>query len=158
MDAPDAIVVVDVQRAFPVPEKLLKAIERETQKYRTRIFTRFVNPEGSLFRKVLKMDSCPPGSADLHLVIPPKKGDLVFNKQGYGLSPGHIAKLKRRRIRKVAVCGIDTDACVLGVMFSLFDRGIDCRVIPELCYSTSGKVLHRAAMRVIGNQFPPPSR
>ena len=90
------------------------------------------------------------------LLIEPEDGDIVLSKQGYGLSAAAIRRLKKMGVKRVTVCGIDTDACVLGVMFSLFDGGIECRVKPDLCWSSSG--LHRQGMAIIEEQFPPPKK
>lgn len=152
----EPLIVVDLQCAFTVPPEFLKAVKRYAARFPRRIFTRFENPSGSLFRKLLKQDSCAPGTPDTALLLQPEAGDVVFTKRGYGLSPFHIGRLREMNVKRATVCGIDTDACVLGVMFSLFDAGIECRVKPEMCYSTSGKALHRAGMSIIEQQFPPP--
>jgi nicotinamidase-related amidase len=154
MPAKKALVIVDVQCAFSIPPKLVAKIKTYARNFHCRVFTRFVNPPGSLFRQKLKQHSCAPGSQDTELLIEPAKGDLVFDKAGYGLSPRDIAKLRRRGIKNVVVCGIDTDACVLGVMFSLFDAGIECHVKKDLCWSSSG--LQREALKIIESQFPSP--
>lgn len=153
MAANEAFIVVDLQCAFPVPAKLVRAIRQQTRRFELCVFTRFENPAGSLFRKRMIMKRCPPGSPDTTLLIEPRQRDVVLSKQGYGLSPRHIARLKRLGVKKAIVCGIDTDACVLGVMFSLFDAGIDCRVRSKLCWSSNG--LHREALKIIETQFPP---
>lgn len=41
-------------------------------------------------------------------------------------------------LKKVMLCGVDIDVCVLGVLFLLFDVGIDCMVKCEFCWSLSG--------------------
>lgn len=153
MSSAEVLVVVDLQRAFPVPDKLVAAIRRYSRRFKRRVFTRFENPAGSLFRRRLKMEGCPPGSPDTALLIEPNKRDIVLSKQGYGLSPRHIARLKRLGVKRATVCGIDTDACVLGVMFTLFDAGIDCRAKPDLCWSSNG--LHRESVKILKTQFPP---
>ena len=150
----EPLIIIDLQCAFPVPAKLVQAIRRYSRRFPLRVFTRFENPEGSLFRKILELEACAPGSPDMNLLIEPDKGDLVFTKQSYGLAARHIAKLKRMGVKRATVCGIETDACVLGVMFSLFDAGIDCRVKPELCWSSTG--LHKEGLKIIKMQFPPP--
>ena len=94
------------------------------------------------------------GSPDNRLLIEPTPGDLVIDKSTYGLRPRDILKLKRRSIREVTVCGLDTDACVLGVMFSLFDARIKCHLKERMCWSFSG--LHKPALRIIRAQFPEP--
>jgi nicotinamidase-related amidase len=152
----EPLIVVDVQRAFSPPPDFIERLRRYARRFSCRIFTRFENPDGSLFRKILKQRSCAPGSADTALIIPPEKGDLVITKRGYGLQPGHIRRLRAIGVKRATVCGLDTDACVLGVMFSLFDAGIECRVKPELCWSSSG--LQREGMKIIEQQFPPPKR
>lgn len=54
-------------------------------------------------------------------------------------------------VRKALGCGVDSDACVLGVVFSLFDAGVDCEVLPELCWRSTG--IHDAAMKIIREQL-----
>ncbi len=150
-----AVLIVDVQRAFDPPPRFLKKLERYSRRFPCRIFTRYVNPRGSLFRRLLKQKCCAPGSADIELHLAPAKGDLVFEKVAkYGLTPVQIRALKRRRIRSVTVCGLDTDACVLAVMFSLFDGGIECHLKEDMCWSSSG--LHKPALAIIREQFPAP--
>jgi nicotinamidase-related amidase len=148
------LVIVDVQKAFPAPTGLVDHIRRYSRRFQRRIFTRFENPPGSLFRKVLNQHSCAPGSPETALVIEPSPGDLVLVKRGYGLERKDIRRLKQMGVKRVTVCGIDTDACVMGVMFSLFDAGIESRVKKDLCWSSSG--LHAAGMKIIETQFPPP--
>ncbi|MEO5961416.1 MAG: isochorismatase family protein, partial [Opitutaceae bacterium] len=109
----------------------------------------------SPFRRLLKQKWCAPKSSDIELLIQPDKTDVVFDKVArYGLTTRQISVLKRRKIRCVTVCGLDTDACVLGVMFSLFDEGIECHLKEDMCWSSSG--LHRPALKIIREQFPSP--
>lgn len=150
----EILIIVDLQKAFEVPPKLVHGIERYARRFKKRVFTRFVNPPGSLFRTKLKQRSCAPGTEDLELLIPPGKADLVLTKQGYGLTRAAIQRIRKLGATRAVVCGIDTDACVLGVMFSLFDSGLECCVKKDLCWSSSG--LHREAMKIIKAQFPPP--
>ena len=148
------LVIVDVQRAFDPPPAYLKKLERYSRPFPCRVFTRFINPAASPFQRFLKRRACAPGTAECQLLLPVRKGDLVLDKAGkYGLSQAQIRKLKRRGIRKVVVCGLDTDACVLGVMFSLFDGGIECHLKPQMCRSSTG--LHSAALDIATEQFKP---
>jgi nicotinamidase-related amidase len=149
-----ALMIVDVQAAFEPPPAFLKKLIRYSRRFPCRVFTRYTNPAGSMFRTVLKQKCCAPGSADTKLLIEPSPGDLVINKSTYGLKPADIRRLKRHGIRQLTVCGLDTDACVLGVMFSLFDAGIICHLKESMCWSSSG--LHRPAVAIIREQFPEP--
>lgn len=143
--------IVDLQAAFPVPIPLIEDIKANAAYYECRVFTRFVNPEGSLFRRKLRLHDCAPGSPDTRLLLDPGADDLILEKEGYGLRADHTVRLTARGIKRVDVCGIDTDACVLGVMFSLFDAGIDCAILPDLCWSSGG--LHDEALRIVKSQF-----
>jgi nicotinamidase-related amidase len=146
--------IADVQRAFSPPPRFLAKLRRYVARFPCRIFTRYVNPPGSMFRTRLRQRCCAPGSEDTELLLQPRRGDLTFAKQTYGLSAAHIRQLRRRRIKRVVVCGQDTDACVLAVMFALFDAGIECHLKEEMCWSSSG--LHRAAVAIAREQFPAP--
>jgi nicotinamidase-related amidase len=147
-----AVMIIDVQQAFEPPPAFVRKLEAYVRRFPCRVFTRFLNPAGSMFRRVLKQKCCAPGSADTTLLLEPQKGDLVLDKRGrYGLEPRHLRMLQARGIRKITVCGLDTDACVLGVMFSLFDSGIECHLKENMCWSSSG--LHRAAVQIARAQF-----
>lgn len=150
-----ALIIVDVQHAFSPPTSFLRKLERYSRRFPCRIFTRYVNPVGSPFRRLLMQKCCAPGSSDTELLIAPSDKDLVLDKIAkYGLTPKQIQMLKRRGIRKVTVCGLDTDACVIAVMFSLFDAGLECHLKEDMCWSSSG--LHKAAVAIIRQQFPAP--
>lgn len=150
-----ALLIVDVQRAFAPPAPFLRKLARYAARFPCCVYTRYVNPAGSLFRRILKQKCCAPGSAEAELLLTPRRTDLVLDKVAkYGLTPAQIAKLRRRSIRCVTVCGLDTDACVLAVMFSLFDGGIECHLKEEMCWSSSG--LHRPAVAIAREQFPAP--
>jgi nicotinamidase-related amidase len=127
-------------------------LRKYSRRFRCRVFTRFVNPGGTIFRRALKQKSCLPGSVDTDLLLEPLRGDIVLEKHTYGLTSEHIRRLRRRKIECVTVCGLDTDACVLGVMFSLFDAQLECHLKEDLCWSSSG--LHKPALAIIRAQFP----
>lgn len=149
-----ALMIVDVQRAFAPPLSFLEKVRRYARRFPCRVFTQYINPPGSMFRRVLKEKSCQPGTPDVDLLLVPEPDDLIFQKASYGLTRAHIRQLRARKIKEIVVCGLDTDACVLGVMFSLFDAGIECHLKEEMCWSSSG--LHRPAMQIVRAQFPAP--
>lgn len=150
-DSFTTLFVIDVQKAFSIPPAFVERLRRYAARFDRRVFTRFVNPSGSPFRRHLSQRCCAPGSEDIELLVAPLPGDLVFDKASYGLSPSAVRKLKQLRITEATVAGVDTDACVLGVMFSLFDAGIRCRASPRHCWSSTG--LQGPALKIIANQF-----
>lgn len=147
----ECLVVVDLQRAFPVPAELVEQIRAQAETYSHRIFTRFINLPDSLFRRKLGLTACAPGSAESELLIEPRPTDWVLEKPSYGFRPDHLRKFAEAGITRAVVCGIDTDACVLAVAFTLFDAGIDCRVEPDLCWSANG--LHHEAISILRKQI-----
>lgn len=147
----DAIIIVDLQKAFPVPLPIVHKIETRSQDFPRRVFTKFLNEPQSLFHRKLKRTSCLPGTPERELLIEPTPDDIVLDKTGYGLTLFQIEQLRNAGIAKALVCGVDTDACVLGVVFTLFDAGIDCEVDPELCWSSTG--LHEPALKIVREQF-----
>lgn len=147
----DAILIVDVQKAFDVPRDLIEKIEERARAFPRRVFTKFVNRPESLFHRKLKRTSCLPGDPGGDLAIVPGPKDMVLEKAGYGLTSDQIDQLKTAGIGKALICGVDTDACVLGVVFTLFDAGIDCEVDRDLCWSSTG--LHDTALKIVREQF-----
>lgn len=146
------LVVVDLQCGFPTPEDLPARIARYARRFRRCVYTQFVNRRGSLFRRVMRRCTGTPGTREVRLRLAPRPGDIVIRKDGYGLRERDVRRLKAAGVRRATVCGIDTDACVLGVMFSLFDGGIVPEVKADLCWSSTG--LHDAALAVLREQFP----
>ena len=147
----DAIIIVDLQKAFPVPPPVIEKIEARAREFPLRVFTKFLNEPQSLFCRKLKRSSCLPGTPERELQLEPQPGDIVLDKRGYGLTSAQIEQLRRAGVSKALVCGVDTDACVLGVVFTLFDAGIDCEVDPDLCWSSTG--LQDAALTIVREQF-----
>lgn len=147
----DAIIIVDLQKDLSIPPALVEKIETRSREFPLRVFTKFINQPGSLFSTKLGRSACLPESPGSELVMTTGAKDLVLEKTGYGLGPSQIARLHEAGVRKALVCGVDTDACVLGVVFSLFDAGIDCEVDRELCWSSAG--LHEAALKIVQEQF-----
>jgi nicotinamidase-related amidase len=147
----DAIIIVDLQKAFPVPADIIRKIEQRSRDFPRRVFTKFLNQPDSLFCRKLKRMSCLPGAEERELLLPPNSNDIVLDKTGYGFTAEQIERLRQAGIKKALICGVDTDACVLGVVFTLFDAGIDCEVDPDLCWSSTG--LHHEALTIVREQF-----
>lgn len=150
----DAILIVDLQHAFRAPTEFVDRIRGRAAGFPRRVFTRFINRPDSLMRRKLDRRSCAPGSPESELVLKPAPGDLVLIKEGYGFTADDIARLRDAGIGHVLLCGLDTDACVLGVAFTLFDAGIDVTVEPDLCWSSAG--LHEPALAILHQNFGTP--
>ena len=150
-----ALLVVDLQKGFHPPQNLVKKIERVLPKYDTIIFTQFIKKKNSLFQKRLKMKKeYQAKSPESQFAIDPPTSAVIIKKTGYGFTHENLNVLKKLGIKKIDICGVDTDMCVLAVCFDLWDEEIIPRVLPKLC-SSDGK-LHDKAMDIIRNSFKNP--
>lgn len=80
-----------------------------------------------------------------------RNGSLVFSHYGYLLPQDIISHLQS--YQTVGVCGFDTDACVLGAMYSLWENNIHPILFEKYCFSCGGKELHENAVRIMERQF-----
>jgi len=154
-DSPEAvpercgIIIVDVQEGSVIPTELVERIEKASRHFKKRVFTKFVNREDSLFHKQLGWKGGPKTADEVRLLIKPRSDDLELVKYGYGLPEQLLSQLKTLGCDEFVVCGAETDACVLAVLFSLFDAGIRARVETTLC---NGK-LNDQAFAIMTRQF-----
>lgn len=156
----DALLVVDVQNGFineftrHIPERIAALIERG--EHDPVLFTRFVNIEGSPFRRFLGWEeSGQPPDTELTVEMRPYADEeRIYSKPGYaGISPELSDYLDKQKIERVAVVGIDTDMCVLKVALDLFDLNIEPLVYADCCASTAGLQSHLAGLAVLARNI-----
>ena len=141
------LLIVDVQRRFKPSKKLIRGIEKLLPTY-THIFaTQFIDGN-QLFQKILKAKR---GRPTLALDLP--RQSRIFKKTGYGIPQTLIAELKRKRIREIDVCGVETDACILAACFALWDNGIRPNVLHAAMETHAGPSYKRAGRRILQRQF-----
>lgn len=157
-----ALLVVDVQNGFindftrHIPGRIVHLLERGD--HAPPLFTRFVNPPGSPYRRFLDWHACAEApETDLAPEVAPfARPDRVFTKPGYTGIPDELASyLNERRIERVAIVGIDTDMCVLKVAMDVFDLGIEPIVLTDCCASTAGLPSHLAGLAVLARNIGP---
>ncbi|MEC4815814.1 MAG: isochorismatase family protein [Scytonema sp. PMC 1069.18] len=74
----------------------------------------------------------------------------TFDKPSYSpMSPALLRSLQRNAITTVAVCGVDTDACVMATALGLFDAGFETFVVSDGCASSGGQEYHEAAIKIL---------
>jgi nicotinamidase-related amidase len=154
------LLVVDVQACFVsefsrhIPARIATLIARG--EHDPVYFTRFVNVEGSPFRRLLDWDECsqPPETRLAPEVAEFADEGRIFSKPGYAGMPDKLAeKLMRDGVTRVAVVGIDTDMCVLKVALDLFDLNIEPLVYADCCASTAGLQSHLAGLAVLARNI-----
>ncbi|MBW4566253.1 MAG: cysteine hydrolase [Mojavia pulchra JT2-VF2] len=65
------------------------------------------------------------------------------------ISPALLQALQNNAITTVAVCGVDTDACVMATALGLFDAGFETFVVSDGCASSGGQEYHEAAIKIL---------
>lgn len=156
----EPLIIVDVQEGFindytrHVPERIARLVAEG--KYQPIIFTRFVNVDGSPYRRILDWHGCAEEDetricASLEELS--TKGDIYIKAGHTGLSQQMREELSKRQFRRVAVAGIDTDMCVLKTAMDLFDLGIEPLVLIDCCASTAGLQAHLAGLAILSRNI-----
>ena len=65
------------------------------------------------------------------------------------MSSALLQALQNNAITTVAVCGVDTDACVMATSLGLFDAGFETFVVSDGCASSGGQEYHEAAIKIL---------
>ncbi len=65
------------------------------------------------------------------------------------MSSALLQALQNNAITTVAVCGVDTDACVMATALGLFDAGFETFVVSDGCASSGGQEYHEAAIKIL---------
>ena len=137
-----ALVVVDVQNYFAnkhttkIAKKISDFISEHRQDFDFILFTKFVNKDDSNYVKLLNWEKCF-SSPDTD--IPSEFSefvdeDNVFIKTAYSAfkSKKFCSFLKMNNIKKLFLCGIDTDACIVATAFDAFDLGYEVKILKDL--------------------------
>ena len=147
-DKTTALLIIDLQKGFNPTEKMVGGILKKARSYDTIIATKFVNGN-PLFKRVLKYPDLTKEGLKLEEL---PKGTKIFKKTGYGLSQPILNFLKRRGIKRVDVCGLETDACIVASMYNLWDAGIRPVLVKELSATPSRK-FENAALVISKRNF-----
>ena len=83
--------------------------------------------------------------------------DITINKHAYSSWQPEVSELcEKLAVNTVAVCGIDTDQCVLVSAVDIFQAGLKPLVVADCCASSGGGSFHQAGLlllkRLIGEQ------
>ena len=70
-----------------------------------------------------------------------REGGRIFDHYSYIPSVDALNALKQ--FQKVAICGVDTDACVMAAFFALWDAEIPSVILANYCASSGGESFHK---------------
>ena len=146
------LILVDVQAGFvnawtrAMPDRA----RRLQEQYGRVVATRFVNPEGSMHRRLLGWPRFAPQSAEVDLAFAPAAHVRVIDKTAYTcLVPAVRALIEAEGIDEVHLAGIATDGCVLKTAVDLFEAGIRPVVLAGACASHGGPDCHAAGLMLL---------
>lgn len=125
-----ALLVVDVQPSFAVPDAIVAEIAALSRRIYTVATVERHDESVTPFEKQLGWK---PGADDEALV----PGQRVFIKHGYLPPMELITHLKSRGVERVFVCGVQADTCCLAAGFMLFDAGLHPTLLKWLSVGSS---------------------
>lgn len=139
------ILVVDVQNGFikPSVKRLPQDIRNHIQanEYEHVLFSKFVNRKNSNFVKLLQWDKVftTPDTDIASELVHLSVRENTFTKSTYSAFKSERLNryLKRHSIKKIEVCGLEADGCVLATAFEGFDLGYEIIVLNSLVQSST---------------------
>ena len=152
------LLIVDVQKHF-VPEgaegrNFCKLIEELQTNYKYVAISKFINTPDSSWVKYLDWDEMMKNDPSTELAFTPAQDALIYFSN---TSTSYVKELcdfiENNSIKKVHVCGMDTEACVLATAFDLWDAKIEFQVLIDYCMSSAGENLHTSAHHIMSKNF-----
>ena len=147
-----ALLVVDVQKGFinEHTAHIPALIQELLPSYQTIFATRFYNPEGSNYRRLMNWHRFSRESPDMELAFTPTENVRIIDKPLYTcVTDTFLATLDELAITEIHIVGIDTDICVTKCAVDLFENERTPLVLAKYCASYAGPDLHNAALKII---------
>ena len=152
-----AILIIDVQNFFinrftkDIPDKIRSFLDKNS--FDLLIFTKFIYSRKSPFAKFIKN---PRLIKSFDTDIVPELQNYASNNNVFvkttfsSLKSKKLLKLiQKENIKRLYICGFDTDGCVLSTAFEAFDIGFNVGIIEDLCASHHGYLYHKEAVKIL---------
>lgn len=153
------LMVVDVQNGFltettrHILPVIIDLVDRWQKLNGKTLYTRYFNYPNSAFERLMdwrKLYS-PPDTDIADELIPYTQHSPTLDKYVYSAATSEFTELAHvHNWTNVAICGIDTDLCVLKTALDIFECNLTPWVITNASASTGGDNLHKAGLTVIG--------
>ncbi len=125
-----ALLIIDIQPSFSPPLWLIKRAQSLSDKFPSVATVERHNENKTPFQRQLNWS---PGPMDESMV----SADHICIKYGYSPTAEVLDKLKAFEPKRVLVCGIQADTCVLAAGFTLFDAGLAPTLIADCVVGSS---------------------
>ena len=146
------LLAVDLQNGFlssPECKAVVSKVVERASKFHQVWATRFFNRNANFSRQLNWNEMVSGQSTELSTILSPVV-NKTFDKPSYSpVSQALLQALLRDAITTVAVCGVDTDACVMATALGLFDAGFETFVVSDGCASSGGQEYHEAAIKIL---------
>ena len=139
------LLIIDIQKGFinKHTKHILPKINHLLDQFDIIFATKFYNIEGSFYDTLINWHELRKNTEEFELAFTTDKNLNIIEKSVYTcVNSDFIKKLKHDNIKKVYICGIDTDICVTKSAVDLFENGIIPIIIENYCASTGGKQAH----------------
>ncbi|MEU6329717.1 isochorismatase family cysteine hydrolase [Streptomyces sp. NPDC047049] len=160
----EVLVVVDIQNGFITAETaslvptVVDLVERWERTGRDVVFTRFLNPPGSPYERLMHWSgfrSPPENELIAELTDHAARSAAVVDKVQYSAFTKDMDELVRLRgWTEFVICGIATEMCVLKTAVDAFERGFRPRIVTDASGTYAGAAAHEAglalAARLVG--------
>ena len=148
------LLIIDVQHGFinEHTSHIPPIVERLQHVYDHVYITLFHNPPGSNFQRWIGWEHMQPGSSDTEPAFQPAPSATIIRKHSYHtLTPRLYTAL--HEAGEVAICGVNTDVCVMVAATEMFDAGIRPTILADATASSAGEQNHATALRLLSRQI-----
>ena len=148
----ECLLIVDVQKGFinEHTKHLPGKINNLYKSYDKVFATKFYNKLDSFYDTLINWGRVRKATEEFELAFIPEERTEILEKSVYScVNPFFLEKLNALGIKKVDICGIDTDICVTKCAVDLFENGIVPVVLEEYCASTAGPNAHKCGIATI---------
>ena len=145
------LLAVDLQNGFltsPECKAIVPKVVANANQFYQVWATRFFNRNPNFSRQVNWNEMVSGQETELDTTLTPVISK-TFEKPSYSPPSELIQALQSDTITTVAVCGIDTDACVMAAVLEVFDAGIETFVVSDGCASSGGQEYHESAIKLL---------
>lgn len=150
-----ALVIVDMQNEFinqhtkDLVPKILEYVKANN--FDTIIGTAYVNHENTACFRFEGWNKCWIGTDEAKIVDEINKiVDITFYKDRYSCWNKEFKDyIEINEIDELYFVGVNTGCCVLHSVYDAYNDLYECRVVSDLCGSTSGLESHECAIRIL---------
>ena len=146
------LIIIDLQAAFinentkSAPAEIQKLMA--THHFDKIMFTKFVNSLTNPVYTSIKWDKCL--TEESKNILLDTRNYPVLSKETYSIFTSELKDyLANNDIKKIYLCGIDVECCVLVSALNLFENNYDVYVLKDYCYSMSSNQAYENAIAIL---------